>query len=115
MKRAKHILYVGLVVTFLIALFGLIKTKVNKSNLRKFDIDLEYYGVVDEVKDEPMSHGTSSFLINGEWVFLGSFGHSIRSKILPGDSISKVSGDDYLEIHRTSKNGYTLVQRVYTW
>lgn len=115
MKRSKHTLLIGLGVTFLIVLYGLIKTNVNKSSLRKFDIDLEYYGVIDEVKIDTMNHATPSFLVDGEWIYLGSYGRSMRAIVLPGDSISKVRGDDYLEIHRTNSSGYTLIRKIEAW
>jgi hypothetical protein len=115
MENLKQVFSIGLVLTILLALYGLIKTRVNKSNLRKFDIDLEHYGVIDEVKLDTMNHATPSFLVDGEWIYLGSYGRSMRSIVLPGDSISKVRGDDYLEIHRINSSGYTLIQKIEAW
>lgn len=115
MKIIKKILLTGLVVSLLIISYGLIKTNINKSNLNIFDTDLEYYGVIDSVKIDTMSRGTPRFLINGKWVHLGSYGRSIRSIVSPGDSISKVKGNEYLELYRNSQKAYILLRRIDAW
>jgi hypothetical protein len=115
MKSTKQFVSIGLIIFVMIALYGIIKTNMNKTSLKEFDKGLEYFGVVSEIKIDTMNHSTPSFLINGKWIYLGSFGYSIDSIVLPGDSISKVIGEDYLEIHRTRTDGYTLVKRIYAW
>ena len=107
---------IGGAIALLIIFFGLIKTQINKKNLRAYDLNVECSGVIDSIMVDSLNRGSLKYLVNDQWMYLGSYGRSVRNKIQPGDSITKTKGDSLMMVYRPNELGeYKWLLTVKPW
>ncbi|NQZ78988.1 MAG: hypothetical protein HRT61_23150 [Ekhidna sp.] len=108
------ILRVGGFLTVAVFIFGTIVTEIFSVNTQRRNKNLECYGVIDSVKISD-NHATPSFLIEGQWRYLGLFGYSIAEEVKKQDSVAKAAGEELLFLYRKDhRDNYRLVLQTTT-
>ena len=109
-------LRIGALISILVLIFGFFSTRISVRNNRSIDKKIECFGIIDGIKIDTLDRGTPYFLIDSSWVYIGSFGYSIRSYAQKGDSISKIKGEEVLRLYRKrSSDDYELLKFVESW
>ena len=100
-KRTKIIVFIMVAIAFIVFfVHGYHKDKKAKNTF----IEIEFYGIIKEIKYTEGNRGFPILRINDKWINLGINAANIYNFIHESDSIVKDSGTERIKVYR--KNPY---------
>lgn len=95
-----------------VILYGAISLSTRFFSSATKNKELECFGVIQQIKIDD-NHSTPSFLIDGDWRYLGLYGVNIRLIVQEDDSVAKSKGKSVLFLYRKDSKGlYNLLAEV---